>query len=198
MVMHSRSRFLALSVPLFLAACAGATQEAATPSLHDNLRNPLYADRYWSEMVDRLTMLQIQSGAVLRDPKKAQTAETVKQDALKRSQEISAEIRKGLSADFVSIDEQVEGRVLLLDGTLYFGSNFVSYPGPALRVYLSDALDPRSRAFPGPSDVDLGILENPYGTQSYALPEAKKDGEYRTVVLWDRRLGRLYAFAQLG
>jgi len=67
-----------------------------------------------------------------------------------------------------------------------------------LHVYLTNAVDPRDVAFPDPSAKDIGLIASPYGAQSYALaltPDELK--KYRTVVLLDRELNRIYGFAQL-
>ena len=89
------------------------------------------------------------------------------------------------------------GQALALEGHLYFGPTFLTLPGPSLHVFMTKAVDPRDVAFPDPSAVDLGLLKTPYGTQSFDMPATVTLPGYRTVVLWDTRLKRLSAFAQL-
>jgi len=194
-----RSQALLLwTIPVTLLTGCAAT---AGPSVATQARlgNPLVAERYWDEMVDRMATLQIGSDPLLADAKKAKVVEDTKRDALQRSQQEREKVRLGISGDFIAVAELTEGRALLLDGTLFLGSTFTAYPGPTLRLYLTEATDPRDGVFPDPTSVDLGALQTPYGAQEYLLPEEHQDNDaLRTVVLWDRRLGRMHAFAQLG
>ena len=178
-----------LLLPLFLVACGTAQQGAGD--------NPLVKERYWSELTDRLTSLQIKNDPILKDPAKAELVENLKQDALRRFNDWDTTVRKGISGMFLSANELTEGQALLLDGTLYLGSEFAAYPGPSLHIYLSEVLDPRGKDFSIHTALDLGTLRTPYGDQSYVLPESQKTKKFRTVILWDTKLGRLYAFAQL-
>jgi hypothetical protein len=192
--MTRRSLLFALPLLLALAACGGP---AVSADAEARLQNPLYAQRYWAELVDRMTMMQIQKDPLLEDAGKAAVAESTKQDALTRERAADAEVRKGLNGVFIPIKEATEGQVLLLDGTLWFGTTFVAYPGPDLHVFLTAAVDPRDVAFPDSTALDLGLLTSPYGDQKYVLPASDKDKPFRTAVLWDVKLGRLYGFAQL-
>ncbi len=180
-----------------LAAGCGASVGGAT-SANTPLKNPLVAERYWDEMIDRLTTLQISGDPLLQDPKKADVVEDAKRDALQRSQQARETVRSGISGDFVSAAELTEGRALLLKGVLYLGSTFTTYPAPTLRIYVTESVDPRGAPFPDATTVDLGELKTPYGAQEYVLPEDERENAgLRTVVLWDRRLERLIGFAQL-
>ena len=66
-----------------------------------------------------------------------------------------------------------------------------------MRVYLTTAVDPRGVNFPDASALSLGLLQTPYGAQEYAFDESDSNPEFRTVVLYDTRLERIYGFAQL-
>ncbi len=178
---------------LALTACG----PAATVSLNDHMRNPLYAQRYWDELVDRMANMQIQNDPALKDADFAAEVDEIKRDALKASQDNRLRIRDGLQGSFITTKEETDGIALLLGNTLYLDTTFASYPGPKLHIYLTEAVDPRDVQFPDPTSLDLGELQNPYGDQEYVLPETSKNKAYRTVVLYDARLKRLYAFAQL-
>lgn len=65
-------------------------------------------------------------------------------------------------------------------------------------MYVSNAVDPRDVNFPDDTAIDLGQLESPYGMQRYSVPGAEEEvQQYRTVVLFDKSLERIYGFAQL-
>lgn len=190
-----RTAHLLLLLPALLLAGCGVQTTALT--LQDHLQNPLYAERYWDELVDRMANLQIQNDPILEDDALATLVEETKRDALENSQRIRTHIREGARGAFLTINEQVDGYALLLDDTLWLDSTFAAYPGPSLHLYLSEIVDPRDAVFPDASSLDMGILQNLYGAQKYVLPEEKENESYRTAVLWDTQLHRLYAFAQL-
>ena len=179
-----------------LLALAGCSQGTAM-TLDDHMRNPLYAQRYWDELVDRMTNMQIHNDPALKDAAYAADVDKIKHDALKASQDNRLLFREGVQGSFLSMKEETNGLALLLNGTLYLDTTFVSYPGPDLRIYLTEAVDPRDVEFPDETSLDLGKIQNLYGAQEYALPEENKLTKYRTAVLWDKELKRLYAFAQL-
>ena len=66
-----------------------------------------------------------------------------------------------------------------------------------MHLFLSESVDPRDIEFPDDSSVDLGPILSPYGAQRYAVPTTDPPQRYRTAVLWDMKLERLYGFAQL-
>lgn len=192
--MKSRSLLFALPLLLTLSACGRPAISADTEA---HMRNPLFAQRYWAELVDRMTMLQIQKDPLLEDAGVASAVESSKQAALAEERKADALVRDGMNGVFISMKEATEGQVLLQGGTLWLGSTFMSYPGPNLRLYLTEAVDPRDVEFPDPTALDLGLLTSPYADQEYTLPDESKDKPFRTAVLWDAELGRLYALAQL-
>jgi hypothetical protein len=141
--------------------------------------------------------MEIQNDPALHDKKIADIVERVRIDALRRVQEIAKAQHGALTGNFLTVHELTDGTAMVKDGTLYFSPHFATYPGPDLRVYLSNVVDPRDASFPDESALDLGKLKTPYGIQSYVLTDEQKMSEFRTVVLFDAALHRLYAFAQL-
>ncbi len=190
-----RSTLFLLCLTLGLTACGGSV--AMSDDLQTRLQNPLTAKRYWAETVERMSLLQIHKDKALEDQRTAAVVESAKQDALAKEHEADARIGAGLIGQFLTISEDTEGQALLAEGTLWLGTDFAAYPGLNLHLYLTEAVDPRDAEFPDKTALDLGLLRSPYGAQSYALPEEDKTTPYRTAVLWDVRLGRLYGFAQL-
>lgn len=167
------------------------------PDLSQNLHNPFFAKRYYAELVDRLTQMQIREDPLLKDSGKMATVERVKNESIGKEQDADNLMRGGVMGAFLPAGEETIGQALLLDGTLYLDTTFAAYPGINLHLYMSDVVDPRDDTFPDATALDLGVLQNPYGFQQFALPEDQKDHVYRTVALWDAGIGRLYSFVQL-
>ncbi len=162
------------------------------------MENPLVAERYWEELTDRMTMLVINKDPILKDPAKAALIDRIKNDALAKAKEQTRLMRNGLSSSFQTVAQQTDGLALLLRNTLYLSSDFATYPGPSLHLYLTSMVDPRDSAFPDTSARDLGVMQSPYGAQAYDLGEDPKMSTYRTVVVYDTELGLIYGFTQLG
>ncbi|WP_299321803.1 DM13 domain-containing protein [Parasphingopyxis sp.] len=70
--------------------------------------------------------------------------------------------------------------------------------GPDLRVWVTDAASVRSeRHARRANHVDLGRLQRSRGNQSYVIPAGALDGNHRSVVIWCRAFGVLFASAPL-
>lgn len=70
--------------------------------------------------------------------------------------------------------------------------------GPDLRVWITDAPRVRSeRNARRANHVDLGRLQSSRGDQSYVIPAGALDGNHRSVVIWCRAFGVLFASAPL-
>lgn len=184
--------FALLGSSLVLASCA-----ARDASVTDRLSNPLFAERYAEEMVYVLTEREIQNDPLLEDAEKVQLLVQTRQEWVQHAQRAREQQREGMSGHMFEMGEYAAGEVLLLDDSLFFASNFETLPGPDLRVYLSTVMDPRDVPFPDASSIDLGQLPTPYGAQRMGVPDLSDPLAYRTVVLWEATLGRLYGFAQL-
>jgi len=187
-------RFTALFSLLFLAACGSSV--TMTPILQEHLKNPLYAEQYWEDLVDRMMQHSI-SKTFEKDAAKQSLTDNVRTESLAKAQEATKKRGQGILGPFATVTEQTQGLALFVDDTVYFGPGFMTYPGPALHVYLTTELDPSKITFPDPTAVDLGLLLTPYGAQSFAVVAEESSEHLRTVVLWDEQLGRMYAFAQM-
>ena len=161
------------------------------------LDNPLYLERYSESMVDRLTELEIQKDPILENGNKKTYIERTKKKWLEISRKARNTQLQTRTGEFHRMQEYVRGEVLLMDHTLYIGTLFETDAGPELHIYLTTVLDPRDHNFPDETSVDLGLLKSPFGTQYYDVPESEHYEKFRTVVLWDKALDRLYGFAQL-
>lgn len=70
--------------------------------------------------------------------------------------------------------------------------------GPDLRVWVTDtATISNARAARRANHVDLGRLQRNRGDQSYTIPADALDGNHRSVVIWCRAFGVLFASAPL-
>jgi hypothetical protein len=181
---------------LFLTACNGGV--ALSPTMEEQLKNPLYAEQYWSHMTDRMVTIIINE-EFKDDAGKLAEVDKVRQESLEKAQAMTKRRGEGIYGSFVPVKETTQGIALAVDNMLYLNPDFFVYPGPALHVYLSTVLDPREGTFPDDTAIDLGIIQSPYGAQMYQTPSVKLLGEgaIRTVVLYDKLLGRIYGFAQL-
>jgi len=182
---------LAIISTLLLAACNAGT------NISEQNQNPLVASRYGDELADRLADLIIQKDPVLEQSGmeeyiKKQIAEgkSISQDAHKKQQQ-------GMMGAIIPMKQTVTGLALYLDDTLYFSSDFTSDPGPSLHVFLTTVVDPRDAPFPDATAINLGEIQNLYGASAYTVPHQAKPELLRTLVFFDTKLNRLYAFAQL-
>ena len=184
---------LAFSLLVPLASCTTKNQL----TLEQSLKNPLFAERYGNEMTDRMTELEIQHDPLLKEGRKGKYAMDAKEQALTLGDAATKKRHEGTYGSFVTVKEETDGSVLFVDSMLYLSPNFATYPGPSLHLFITTIVDPRNVQFPDGTAIDLGRLESPYGAGQYAVPKNAKQGAYRTVVLWDTRLERVYSFAQL-
>lgn len=185
---------LTLTLAVVLSAC---NQTQYTPDKEALLNNPLYAEQYAEQLVDRMTNLEIYQDPSLEDASVRSIVDETKEKWLKVAAQSRKDQREGIKGTLIPMKEYVEGEVLYKDNILHLAPHFISAPGPSLHVFLSKAIDPRDVLFPDETAIDLGEITSPYGAQSVAVPEVDTPEEYRTVVLWDTDINRLYGFAQI-
>ena len=183
-----------LSFLLLLTACSALP---LTRSAQQRMKNPLYAQQYYAELVDHFVNLQVQADLALQDATIAAKVNRARREALQQSQEAAAIVNGGSTGTFNSIREETRGTALALEDSLYISPDFMTVPGGTLRVFVTRAVDPRDSVFPDETAVDLGPLETPYGDQVYALPLSFKGIDQFTVVIEDTMIKRIHGFAQL-
>ncbi len=194
-LLMKRTSALLIAPLLFLSACAA--HQTQTMTLDDQLQNPLFALRYYEDLTEQMVSLQLRNDPILKDGGKKSTVESTRVRATKLAQDAVDVVNANLRGDIISDADLSLGRASLIGKNVYFGTDFVATPGPSLHVYVSNALDPRLERFPDKTAVDLGLLKNPYGAQTMDIPETTEGATYRTIVLWDNSLGRIYGFVQL-
>lgn len=188
-----RIHTLLFIVPLIaLSACSGTDT-----TIGDQNKNPLTASRYGDELADTMANLIISNDPVIKD---AAVRKLVDSEIL-RGKKIADEARvmqkEGWMGQIIAAKEEVVGYVLHTDGILYVSSDFMTSPGPSLRVFLTTVVDPRDVSFPDATAIDLGALQAAYGPQQYGVQSNESPEKLRTFVLYDTRLKRIYGFAQL-
>lgn len=188
---HLRYPLLAASSLLLISACA-PTKSA---DLNAQLQNPLYAKQYYDAQVDDMVNFLIESGSILKDASVKAQIDKTRIEGLGLAKKAHDLRNKGLMGTFMSDTEDVQGDVLVLDGTMYTGPEFVMHPGVDVHVYISTVLDPRNAAFPDTTAVDMGAIHTAFGATAYAVPASVS--KPKVVVLYDKALKRIVGFAQL-
>ena len=187
---------LLLALPLLLlSACSAPSSGSQT--LDENLSNPLFAHRYYIELVDEMVNFHLNNDPIIKDSAKKAAIDDARISGTKHVEETSRLKQQGLRGSIQSETDRAAGSVLLVNDTLYFGTDFIVSPGPALHVYLTTIVDPRQVRFPDDTAIDLGPVQNPYGAQAFPLPKTDKATTYRTVAIWDNALSTFYGFSQL-
>lgn len=181
---------------LLLGACTSGS--ATSTDLQDQLKNPLYAEYYYDTLVEHMVNLVLQNDPLTKDPAANDVIEDTRVNGLKKAHEATEKQSKGLIGTIVSDFDYAVGEALLLGNVLYVGPEFQTSPGADLHVYLSSALDPRDATFPDETALDLGMIKSAFGAHTYDVPAQEADApEFRSMVLFDTKLKRIYGFAQL-
>lgn len=162
--------------------------------------NPLYAKRYYDELVENLVSITIHSDPVLQKKGMAKTVERARRDAIAKAQEAEKRQRSGIQGTFIPMEEYTRGTAFLSGFTLYLSPDFEVTPGLSPHLFLTTAVDPRDVSFPDTEAVDLGHIPSAYGAQAFTVPTPPTGQEappFRTAVIFDTALERLVSFAQL-
>lgn len=168
-------------------------------SLDKLLKNPLYAEYYYSDLADRLATIEINREVTQNKPITDNAelmrilTETKDRATANAAAAQKARDRAGVGG-LVPVLEDVRGQVMLIDGTLFTGPTFDTPPGVDLQLYLSPSIDPRDVVFPDDGSVAIGPVTHHYGAAAYDAPHGH---QWRTAVLYDLALHRIYGFAQL-
>jgi hypothetical protein len=181
---------------LALTACQNANT-SNEPELSYLLENPLFAERYSESMVDTMVELEIYEDPIIKDEAKMKIIDKTKESWLKVAQKARVDQRKGSKGSFTPITEFTAGEVLYSGNSLFLAPDFASAPGPSLHFYLSTVVDPRDVEFPDESAIDLGLMRSNLGTGRYEVIAIEEPIKYRSLVLFDTELERLYGFAQI-
>lgn len=185
-------RISLLLLTLAVTACARGSYADA-----DLLKNPLYAEFYYDDLVETMVQIQLSDPSAKNDERLLKVMEDVRRTGLARAQEANDAQDIGSQGRFIQGKHFAQGEALFTGTVLYLSPDFVVSPGPELHVFFSKDVDPRDvEVFPGTEDIDIGLLQSPYGAQQYATPELDV-AAYRSLVIYDTVLKRLYAFAQL-
>ena len=182
-------------ISLLLGGCT--TSPNSDISLEQRLENPLYAERYAEEMVDRIVEYKIQKDPITEDKKKVAILENARKKWLEVGRDARNKQREGFSGFLITINEPVQGELLYVNNLLYTDTTFTIAPGPDLHLYLSQVVDPRDAEFPDETAIDIGKIQSAYGAHIYTVPPVEDPQPYRTIAVWDNKLEILHGFAQL-
>jgi hypothetical protein len=187
-------RLLIVASIAALASCSSQTR-----SLDDALENPLMAAEYGDQLAITLANLIISKDPIVQqDGMEAIIQREIA--SAKSIAKIGKEIaNQGMRGTLVAQheSEQSDGEATYVNDTLYFSPSFYVSPGPALHVYLTQEVIPEEGKFPNDTSINLGKIQSPYGVQQYGVPRQDKPELYRTLVIYDTTLKRIFAFAQL-
>lgn len=181
-----------LCIPLALSACT-----PVGTSIQRENENPYAASRYGDELADAMANIIIRDEPDAKDPAKRAIVDREIDKAKQLGNDARSIIARGMKGRMIAVKEEPEGEALYVDDMLYLSTDFFTRPGPNLHVYLTTAVDPRDVTFPDEPALDLGVLQKTFGPQSYSVPKQDKPELYRTFVLYDLDLKRIYGFAQL-
>ncbi len=182
-----------LAFTFLLTACGSVSRT----SIEEQNRNPFTASRYGDELADTMANLIIVDDPILKEEGMRERIQEVIEEGKAIADEAREEMSGMMEGVFISLGQETAGRVLHDGEVLFLSSDFETDPGPSLHLYLTTAVDPRDLEFPDPTAIDLGETQSVYGAQTYDLPAIEDPRLYRTAVLWDSDLKRLWAFAQL-
>lgn len=188
---------------LLLLSAIALTGCSGSASLESLLQNPLYAEYYHNDLADRLATIELQGDypankPVMDNAELLSLAREAREQAVVEAATARKARDRGATGGFVPVAEQVSGQVMLVDDTLFTGPTFNTPPGVDLQLYLSVAIDPRDVVWPDDSAVALGNVQQHYGAGAYsASADAPEGKQWRTVVLYDAALKRIYGFVQL-
>ena len=181
-----------------LITLTGCLQTGPKAQQHDPLDNPLYAKRYYDELLENLVSLSLHQDPILQEKRKEKIVGHARRDAIMKAQEAEQRQRNAPQGTFIPMGEYAQGEALIAGDTLYLSPDFEVTPGISLHLFLTTVVDPRDTPFPDPEAIDLGPLQSTYGAQAFAANLPASSVLYRTAVLWDTALERLVSFAQLG
>ena len=187
-------RIFIIGLSLALGACG---RQSAHTSIRAQNENPLTASRYGDELADAMANLVIQNDDAAKNPAMRKIIDAEIARGKKMGTDARMKQDEGMKGGIIAVKEEAAGYVLYVDDTLYLPSDFTTKPGPDLHVYLTVAVDPRDVAFPDKTAMDLGEVQNVYGAQRYEVKHQENPMLYRTFVLFDTKLKRIYGFAQL-
>ncbi len=189
-----------LSAALGLCLVLGSCGSVATTSIDEENMNPLTASRYGDELADGMADIIIAGTAMKKDIVHKDFIES----EILRGKQIAKDARdkqaEGMMGALIGVGADASGYALYVDDTLFLSSDFFVTPGADVRVYLTTLVDPRDGSgstFPDDTAVSLGSLQTTYGAQQYDVTSQKDPSKLRTLVIWDKKLERIDAFAQL-
>jgi Electron transfer DM13 len=127
---------------------------------------------------------------------------TSKQTDTKATPQANVASSSGGVGAFKAGEHPTQGKVKVVteEGKRYleFDQNFKTDKGPDLYVILHRSDAPPQSGIKEKDYVSIAKLQKTSGTQRYALPEAVKLGEFKSVAIWCRKFNATFGYAALG
>lgn len=196
--MKNRSSIACLALlPLILAGCSSNVQSMDVRNYYN--QNPLAREETETAFGQVMVNMIVGEKAELQKNDLFNEVDRMRLEAGKRIEEATKERKNGLLGQFVPHKQRTAGFVLLRpkEGVIFTGTTFESDPGPDLHLYGSTVQDPRSEAFPDTEAKDLGTMGFTYGALTMHFDPKLWNNDFRTLILYDKKLKRVYGFAQL-
>ncbi len=182
---------------LLLTACSNNLQSMDVHNYYSS--NPLAAEEEATALGQVMVKMIVEDKAELQKNDLFDEVDRMRLEAGEQIERATKERKNGLLGQFVPHKQIALGFVLVRPtaGMIFTGTTFESDPGPDLHLFGSTLVDPRAEAFPSAESVDLGTMGFTYGAQTMKFDPKLWNQDFRTIVLYDLKLKRIYGFAQL-
>lgn len=186
------------ALALLLAACGSNLQSMDVQKYF--AQNPLAAEEAATALGQVYVSMIVDEKAELEKNDLFDEVDGMRVAAGKAIEDATRERKNGLLGQFIPHKQFTRGFVLVRpkDGIIFTGTTFESAPGPDLHLFASELSDPREGVFPDDSAVDLGLMGYTYGPQTMTFDATLWNDNFRSLIIYDVKLKRLYGFAQIG
>ncbi len=186
------------ALALLLTACSNNLQSMDVQSYFAN--NPVAAEEAATALGQVYVGMIVNEKAELQKNDLFDEVDRMRAEAGAAIEAATRERKNGLLGQFIPFKQYTAGVVVVRpkDGIIFTGTTFESDPGPDLHLYASVVSDPREGVFPDESAKDLGLMGFTYGPQTMTFDATLWNDDFRTLIIYDAKLKRVYGFAQVG
>ncbi len=183
---------------LLLAGCGKPLQNVDIQKYYGS--NPLVEEQRATELTQVMVNMIVNEKAALLEDDLFDEVDRMRLDSGKKTEVATKDRKNGLLGQWNPHKQRALGFTLVRpkEGVIFTGTTFESDPGVELHIFATKTVDPRTVEFPDTDSKDLGLLLFPYGAQTLTFDPALWNEDFRTLVLYDVKLKRVYGFLQLG